>query len=102
MIIIIIILIIILITTIIITTIDDGRSAGQREIRLDEFRPELLEVGRGVAEGQGLRGGRRPLRAFIKGGCSGRWVQRMGVVLYDKLVYNSLQITTPCFHCTPL
>ena len=29
-------------------------------------------------------------------------VQRMGVVLYSKLVYNIVQITTPCFHCTPL
>ena len=26
----------------------------------------------------------------------------MGVVLYNILVYNSIQITTPCFHCTPL
>ena len=25
----------------------------------------------------------------------------MGVVLDDKLVYNIIQITTPCFHCTP-
>ena len=39
---------------------------------------------------------------FIKGGCSRRGVQWMGVVLYNKLVYNIIQITTPCFHCTPL
>ena len=25
----------------------------------------------------------------------------MGVVLYNWLVYNIIQITTPCFHCTP-
>ena len=25
----------------------------------------------------------------------------MGVVLYSKLVHNIMQITTPCFHCTP-
>ena len=36
----------------------------------------------------------RPLRAsvylwvFIRGGCSGRGVQWMGVVLHSKLVYN--------------
>ena len=29
-------------------------------------------------------------------------VQWIGVVLYNELVYNSIQITTPCFHCTPL
>ena len=39
---------------------------------------------------------------FITGGCSGRGVQWMGVVLYNKLVYNTIQFTTPCFHCTPL
>ena len=39
---------------------------------------------------------------FITGGCSGSGVQWMRVVLYNKLVYNSIQITTPCFHCTPL
>ena len=37
-----------------------------------------------------------------KGGCSRRGVQRMGAVLHDKLVYNIIQITTHCFHCTPL
>ena len=40
--------------------------------------------------------------AFRKGGCSGRGVQWMGVVLYSKLVHNIIQITTPCFHCIPL
>ena len=35
-------------------------------------------------------------------GCSGRRVQWMGVVLYSKLVHNSIQHTKPCFHCTPL
>ena len=35
-------------------------------------------------------------------GCSGRWVQWMGVVLYNKLVYDIIYISTPCFHCTPL
>ena len=35
-------------------------------------------------------------------GCSGRGVQRIGVVLYHKLVYHIISITTPCFHCTPL
>ena len=39
---------------------------------------------------------------FITGGCSGRGVQWIGVVLCNKLVYNSIQITTPCFHCKPL
>ena len=34
-------------------------------------------------------------------GCSQRGVQWIGV-LYSKLVYNTIQITTPCFHCTPL
>ena len=38
---------------------------------------------------------------FITGGCSRRRVQWMGVVSYCKLVYNTIQITTPCFHCTP-
>ena len=38
----------------------------------------------------------------VGGGCSGRGVQWMGVVLHSKLVYNTIQITTPCFHCTPL
>ena len=40
--------------------------------------------------------------AFITGGCSGRVVQWIGVVLYSKIVYNTVQINTPCFHCTPL
>ena len=36
-------------------------------------------------------------------GCSGMGVQWMGVVLLcNKLVYTSIQITTPCLHCTPL
>ena len=35
-------------------------------------------------------------------GCSGRGVQWMGVVSYGKIVHNTIQITTPCFHCTPL
>ena len=39
---------------------------------------------------------------FIKGGCSRRGVQWMGIVLYDQLVCNIIWITTPCFHCTPL
>ena len=39
---------------------------------------------------------------FITGGCSGRGMQWMGVVLDNKLVHNSIQITTPCFHCNPL
>ena len=30
-----------------------------------------------------------------------RGVQWIAVVLYDKLVYNSIQITTSCFHCIP-
>ena len=38
---------------------------------------------------------------FITGGCSGRGVQWIGVALYNKLVYKIIQITTPCFHCTP-
>ena len=38
---------------------------------------------------------------FITGGCSGRGVQWIGVVLYNKPVYNIISITTPCFHCTP-
>ena len=40
---------------------------------------------------------------LIKGGCSRRGVQQwIGVVLYSKIVHNTIQITTPCFHCTPL
>ena len=39
---------------------------------------------------------------FIKGGCSRRGVQWMGVVSYSKPVYNIIRITTPCFHRTPL
>ena len=39
---------------------------------------------------------------FISVGCSGKGVQWMGVVLYNKLVDNIIQITTPCFHCTHL
>ena len=39
---------------------------------------------------------------FIKGGCSRRGVQWMGVVLYNKTAYNTMRTTTPCFHCTPL
>ena len=39
---------------------------------------------------------------FIKGGCSRRGVQRMGVVLYNKLVCYIMSTTTPCFHCNPL
>ena len=39
---------------------------------------------------------------FITGGCSGRRVQWIGVVLCNKLVYNIIHSTTPCFHCTPL
>ena len=31
-----------------------------------------------------------------------RGVQWMGAVLHNKLVHNSIQITTPCFHCNPL
>ena len=41
-------------------------------------------------------------RVFITGGRSGRGVQWIGVVSYNKLVSNSMKITTPCFHCTPL
>ena len=42
------------------------------------------------------------LWVFISGGCSGRGVQWIGVVSYNKLVHNITQITTACFHCTPL
>ena len=45
---------------------------------------------------------RPPQWVFITGGCSRRGVQLMGVVLYNKLVYIIIQITTSCFHCTPL
>ena len=34
-------------------------------------------------------------------GCSGRWVQWMGVATYYKTAYNIMWRTTPCFHCTP-
>ena len=37
----------------------------------------------------------------VTGGCNGRRVQRMWVVLYNNIVYHSIQITTPCFHFTP-
>ena len=39
---------------------------------------------------------------LCRGGCSGWGVQWIGVVLCNKLVHNVIQITTPCFHCTPL
>ena len=39
---------------------------------------------------------------LCRGGCSGSGVQWIEVVLYSKLVYDVIQITTPCFHCTPL
>ena len=42
-----------------------------------------------------------PQWVFITGGCSRRGVQWMGVVLHSKAVHNTIQITTPCFHCTP-
>ena len=34
-------------------------------------------------------------------GVQSEGVQWMGVVLYNELVYNMIQVTTPCFHCTP-
>ena len=37
-----------------------------------------------------------------EGGAVGGGVQWTGVALYSKIVYNTIQITTPCFHCTPL
>ena len=42
------------------------------------------------------------LGTHYRGGCSRRGVQWMWVVLCSKLVHNTIQITTPCFHCTPL
>ena len=39
---------------------------------------------------------------LCRGGCSGWGVQWIGVVLCNKLVYNSIQVTKPCSHCTPL
>ena len=39
---------------------------------------------------------------FIKGGCSRRGVQWMGVVLCNKTACAIMSTTTPCFHCTPL
>ena len=42
-----------------------------------------------------------PTWVFIKGGCSWRGVQWMGVVLYSKTAYHITTTTTPCFHCTP-
>ena len=72
-----------------------------REYRLQNGNPHAksLPLGsEGTSENRCLR---RPW-VFITGGCSGRGVQWMGVVPYSKLVYNTTQITTPCFHCTPL
>ena len=43
-----------------------------------------------------------PQWTLCRGGCSGSGVQWIGVVLYSKLVYNIIYITTPCFHFTPL
>ena len=37
-----------------------------------------------------------------KGGAVGGGAQWMGVVFYSKQVVNCMQITTPCFHYTPL
>ena len=44
----------------------------------------------------------RQVWVFIKGGCSRRGVQWMGVVLSNNTAYNMMWSTTPCFHCTPL
>ena len=49
-----------------------------------------------------LRSERTGIWVFVKGGCSRRGVQWMGVALYNKVVYNILYTTSPCFHCTPL
>ena len=38
----------------------------------------------------------------LQGGAVGGGMQWIGVVSYNKLVYNIIKITTPCFHCTPL
>ena len=38
---------------------------------------------------------------LITEGCSGRGVQWIGVVLYSKLVYNTISITTPCVSTAP-
>ena len=43
-----------------------------------------------------------PNWVFIKGGCSRRGVQWMGVVLHNKTAFSIIQIPTPCFHCNPL
>ena len=59
---------------------------GQVEKRLDGFEPLPRCV----------------CWVFITGGCSGRGVQWMGAELCNKLVYNIISITTPCFHYTPL
>ena len=45
---------------------------------------------------------RRLTWVFITGGCSGRGVEWIGVALCNKLVYNSILFTIPCFHCAPL
>ena len=45
---------------------------------------------------------RRDTGYSLQGGAVGGGLQCLGVVLYNKLVYNIIQITTPCFHCTPL
>ena len=39
---------------------------------------------------------------FIKGGCSRRGVQWIGVLSCNKTAYHIMWTTTPCFHGTPL
>ena len=43
-----------------------------------------------------------PLLGIHQRGCSRRGVQRIGVVSYNKIIYSTIYITSPCFHCTPL
>ena len=62
----------------------------------DQFRV----VPRSRADGVDAK--RKQTWVIIKGGCSRRGVQWMGVVLHSKLVHSTMQITTPCFHYTPL
>ena len=50
-------------------------------------------------------GSANTLKSFgysLQGGAVRGGVQWIGVALHDKLVDNIIEITTPCFHCTPL
>ena len=64
------------------------------------LRPELLARSR---QGVPRRPEHRQAWVFIKGGLQSEGgCSRRGIVLHSKLVYSTMRMTTPCFHCAPL